>query len=160
MNIDLKKIVIISIKIIAIVVLCEFVYWRLIDFITLGPKPLKSETAFFYYILPGVVLFSLTLLLYYLYNKLPVFVSNFLFVLIIPYMILSTTISILDNCDENKNLDTINRIVVLSLIFLSLFLLRKVLIKMKLKDIIIVLVATIILLFDFIFTHIGYKLFY
>lgn len=150
------------INIITLVVVCEFIYWSTSDLILFNTKTLNYDLEFLYYTMPAFIALALSIVMSILYTKIPVFVRNLLFVLTNTYIFLCVLILLGgEYCDIKKNLDAFYfSIVTFLLVTTGFILVKRIIPKMELINIITVITATIFSFIDFLFLLIGYKLFY
>ena len=161
MNQSIKLILKLFIHVISIVVFAEAAYWMSGDLVIYNEDIFNKNIEFLYYTMPAFVAIMLTLLIYLKYNNISNYFKNLILVLINTYCFLCIIMLTSGYCDFKKNLDIFYSAIVASiLIVVAYILLKKIVPKMSIKNIIIVILSTIIALFDFLVSLIGYQLFY
>lgn len=148
-------------ELVSIILLVEFAYWTTSNFIVFNSKTLDTTLEFLFYLLPSLVALALTILLKQILRNISPFISKLILVLINAYSFLCIIMLTSGYCDFEKNLDLIySVIVVLILVAITIIIIKNVLPKMSRKDILIASLATAIAFYDFLFSLVGYGLFY
>lgn len=148
-------------QVIFIVVLVEAAYWISGDMIVFNEDAFNKNLEFLYYTLPAITALLLTIFLYIKHKKYPPFISNFIIVLINTYSLLCILMITSGYCDFKKNLDLFySTIVALMLIGIAYILGKKIVPEMSIKNLLIVVISTIIAFYDFLISLIGYQLLY
>jgi hypothetical protein len=157
----MKKIGFSVLYIVTIVILTEFLFWTTTDILIFNTVFLNYGLKLFYYGSASIIALILSFFLALFYNKIPVICRYLLFVLSNTYIILSIIQLSSNYCEEVKNINTFYTIIISSFLFFTVyFIIFKIISKMKLIGLFTVAVSTLILIIDFEYLLVGFKIFY